>query len=443
MIIIILTVILVIAFVTIIVAAFAWYRIVDPSEAHLVVTPSNKFVVSPDDNIATDGRKTYFAISSWLPFVGRAVRIMDVTIKEFILEQETVEKNQARYKVKSSTKYRITDVQTAAETFISHDEVQEQIKEVVFAGVRTVTIKYDVIDARALKEKMDEEIEKQLQHELKKWGLTLINFQLVDFQDTADSKIISDISLRREIEIKSTTREQNAEKIKQARIKEAEAEEKGKEREIARDKVIGEREQAKAQAIAEQQKIAEEKRFEVVQVQIIKQAEIDKEKAIIEAKQKKETEIIFKEQKLLEGQGDRAKAEEQAKGDAAPILEKGLAEAKAKEALQAALNKFEDKAIRALVAEKIVAMQETVGVATAKALTEADVKVFAGGGKAGEEGFELGKMIQSMSVANGTTADAVLNKIARPSDLGLSALGLKSLEQPPKEKKVKVKENKK
>lgn len=405
----------------------AWYRIVDPSEAHLVVTPSKRFVVSPDDKISTDGAKTYFAVSSWIPFFGRAIRIMDVTIKELVVNQETYEKNQARYNVKSSTKYRITNVETAAETFISDQDLQEQLKEVIRASVRAVTVKYDVVDARAFKQKMGVEIQAEMQDDLAKWGLELINFQLVDFQDTQDSTIISDISKRREVEIQSTTREQNAEKIKQARIKEAEAEEKAKEREILKDQIVGMKEENKKQKIAEQEKIAQEKHYEVVRVQTVKQAEIDKAKAIVKANEDKETEAILKEKKKLEGEGDRLRAEEQAKGEAAPIREKGFAEAEAKEKLQAALNKFGDAAIRALVAEQVVDMQKVVGIETAKALTEADVKVFAGGGKAGEEGFELGKMIQSMSVSNATTADAVLNKIARPQDLGLSALGLNSL----------------
>ena len=409
------------------ISAVSWYRVVDPSEAHLVVTPKGKFVVSPDDAVSTDGKKTYFAISSWIPFIGRAVRVMDVTIKEIVSTQETYEKNQARYNVKSSTKYRIKDVRTAAETFISNADLKEQLREVINSSVRAVTVKYDVTDARAKKSVMDEEIKHEMTDDLAKWGLELINFQLVDFQDTDASTIISDISKRREVEIESETREQNAVKIKAARIKEAESEELAKKREIEKDKVIGEQEQLKAQKIAEMEKTAEEKRFEVVKVQTIKQANIDKEKAIVKANENKETEAIMKEQKLLEGQGDRGRAEEVAKGEAAPIREKGLAEAEAKEKLQAALNKFGDSAIRALVAEKVVDMQETVGVETAKALKEADLKVFSGGGKQGEDGFDLGKMITSTSIANPIAADAILNKIARPNDLGLSALGLKSL----------------
>jgi flotillin len=433
----------------------ALYRIVDPSEAHLVATPTGKFVASSDENIGT--QRTYFDIPGWVPFFGRSVRIMDLTIKEIPMEQETIEKNQARFSVRSSTKYRINDVKTAAETYITESDLKEQLKEIVRAGVRAITVQYDVVDARAKKREIEAKIREEIVDDLKKWGLSLENFQLVEFKDTPDSKIISNISKRSEVEIESRTREQNAEKIKQARVKEAESDEKAQQREIERDRTVGEQKELMKQKISEKQKSAEEKRFEVVKVQTVKQAEItkaeaevkaeqDKTVAIIKANQDRDAEKIMMEQKRLEGEGDRKRAEEQAKGEAAPIKEignaeaeiiksKGLAEAEAKEKLQAALNKFDDKAIRALVAEKIVAMQQAVGIESAKALSEADVKVFAGGGKDGENAFDLGKMISSMAVSNDTTADAVLNKIARPNDLGLTTLGLNALKDESKKTK--------
>ncbi len=425
----IIEIVAILAVIIVIVAALSWYKIVPPSEAHLVVTPTEKFVVSPDDSVNTKGKRSYFAISGWIPFIGRSIRVLDVTIKEIRGQQETYEKDQARYIVKTSTKYRISNIEVAAEKYISETELEEQLKEVIQAAVREVTIKYDVVNARAKKQLMDEEIKKSMGKDFEIWGVELVNFQLVDFQDTDESTIISDISKRREVEISAETREMNAEKKKQARIKEAEAEEKAREREIAKEKVIGEKEQNKLQAISEQQKLAKEKEFAVIRVQTIKQAEIDKEKKIVEANMAKEKEEIMKEQKLLEGQGDKLKQEEQAKGTAAPIREMGLAEAEAKEKLQAALNKFSDAAIRALIAEKVVEMQETVGVETAKALAGADLKVFAGGDGAGSDGFNLGKLISAMSVSNEGTADATLNKIARPNDLGLSALGLKAIQE--------------
>jgi len=411
----------------IIICAFAWYRIVSPTEAHLVITPTKKMIVSSDESIATNKKKTYFSIPSGIPFIGRQVRIMDLTIKEIVMTQESYEKNQARFNVKSSTKYRISNVNRAAETFDDDESLKKQLQEVIVAGVNAVAANYDVVHMRSKKQEMSDGVEKAIEKDLDQWGLSLINFQLIDFADTEDSKIISDISKRREVEIETRTRQENAEKVKEARIKEADSEEKARTREIAKDQVVAEREENLKQKVAEQEKLAEEKRFEVVRVREVQQAEIDKERAIVKAKQDKETEAILKDKKKLEGEGDRLRQEEIAKGEAAPIREKGFAEAQAKEKLQVALNKFGDKAIMALTAEKIVEMEKAVGVETAKALVAADVKVFAGGGKESENGFDLGKMISSMSVSNSTSSEAILNRLARPNDLGLSALGLKTI----------------
>lgn len=439
-------------------AMFAWYRIVDPSEAHLVVTPRERFVVSPDDKIATDGRKTYFAIPSSIPFFGRAIRVMDLTIKELVVQQETYEKGQARYSVRSSTKYRIKDVRQAANTYTSDEALKDMLIEVVRSGVREVTIKYDVNDARSKKQEMTEKIRESIQDDLDKWGLSLENFQLVDFRDTEDSKIISDISKRREVEIKSETREQNAEKEKKAAIKEAEADEASKKRQIERDRVIGEEEQKRDQMISEQKKIAEEKRYQVVKVQTIEQAKINKEEAKVRAEQEKEVAIIKaeeerdaeqvnKERKLLEGKGDREKAEEVAKAEAAPIKERGLAEAEvikqkgfaeaeAKEKLQKALNQFGDSAIRALVAEKIVNKDKEIGIATAKALEKADVKLFSGG-QADSQGFDLGKLIAAASIADESSGKALYNKLARPNDMGFGAIGMDAVNKTHKKQQNK------
>jgi len=436
------------------VAALALFRIVPPSEAHLVVSLSKKMVCSSDPGIQKNAKAWYFAI----PII-RTIRQIDLTTKEIIDQQETYEKGQARYKVRTSLKYRVQDVEIAAETFHTDEALREQLKEVLRAGVRAITVKYDVKQARAEKKTIDKEIKEEIEDDLAKWGIKLINFQLVDFQDTDDSNIISDISRVREKEIEALRREQNAEKNKVARMKEAEADEKSQEREIARDQLVGERQQTMKQKIAEQEKLAREKEYDVKQVEIVKAQEIDKKRAEVEAEQQrrvavikanqmKEAEIIYKEQKELEGQGDRARLEEQAKGNAAKMKEdglaeaealkaKGLAEAEAKNALQKALNQFKDEAIRALVAEKIVDMQKVVGIEGAKALSAADIKMLVSGGDGSKEAFEVGKLLESLSVANGSMADSILNRLAKPNDLGMGSINLKDIAKTENKKSAK------
>lgn len=425
----------------VILCAFSWYRIVPASEAHVIVTSKGTFIAASDKTIQSAVTNSYFAVPSMVPLIGTVVRRMDLTIKELLQEQETIEKNQARFKVKSSLKYRIKDVQKAAETFSSEEDVKEQLKEVVNAAVRAVTVNYDVSEARSKKQEIADKVNTEIADDLAKWGLELTSFQLVDFQDTATSTVISDISKRSEVQIQTRTREENAEKLRSAREKEAQAEELARKREIERDKVIAEQEQLKIQKIAEQTKISEEKRYEVIKVQEVKQAEIEKAKALVQAEQEKEvaeinkdqaiikatqdkeTQVIIKEQQRLQGEGYRLQKEEEAKGNAADIRERGIAEADAKDRLQKALNEFKPAAIQALVAEKIVAAQQAIGVATANALSTAKVRIFAGGDSS-KQGFDLGAMVEASKVSNDSTSKAILNKIARPNDLGLSQLEL-------------------
>ena len=189
----------------------SWYTIVRPSEAHLVVSPfGGRMVCVADTKLASAMKadKTadkistwYLAVPEWLPFVGRQIRILDLTIKELLITQETRENKQARYHVSSSTKYRIKDVGTAAETFNTDRELQEQLKEVVSAGVRTVTIKHDLPYAISNKNEIELAIKDEIDDNLEQYGVELKNFQLIDFKDTPESHIVSDIAKIREIEI--------------------------------------------------------------------------------------------------------------------------------------------------------------------------------------------------------------------------------------------------
>lgn len=391
------------------------YRIVPPSEAHMIVRANMRAVRSTDKSISTNGKGSYFKFPLWMPSIGTQVRIIPLTTMEIKIDQETFEKGQARYNLVSSTKFRITDVNTAAERFNDLDELKKQLEEIIKAGVRTVTVRYDVADARAKKKEIAENVNEEIKNDLETYGVSLVNFQLVDFQDTPDSKVVSNLSMIREKEIEANRRQQNAEREKASKIKEAESDEMAKQREIARDQKVGEYQQNRDKAISEQMKEAVQAQYAVKQVEQVRAAEIEKAKQIVFASQQKEVEEINKAKKLLVGQGDRQMQEEQAKGAAAATREQGYAEADAKEKLQAALNKFKDDAIRALVAEKLVLAYQTVGVESAKALQQADVKIMSGGDG---DAFNTAKMVESIRTGSPDAALAAINKIARPLDLG-------------------------
>ena len=405
------------------------YIIVPPSEAHLVITPKERLVVSSDDAISIPkGTKTYFNFPPWIPIIGKNVRKLSVTIAEVIVEQETYEKQQGRYQVSSSTKYRIFDIQKAGETFINTESLERQLEEIIKSSVRAVTVQFNVNDVRSDKTKMEEAIRHEMEDDFSAWGLTLVNFQLVDFSDTEDSTIISAISEGRESEIVSKTRIEVAERNRGAREAEASADEKARTREILRDQVVGERSQEMEQAVSEKEKDAQEKAYDVIQVQTVRKAEIEKEAAVVEANQNKEVEKIKKETKQLDGEGEQLKLQAIAIGEAAKTKETYLAEAEGKEKLQEALNKFSPQAITALTAELVVDKDKTIGIAIAKALQSAHLKVFSGG-QAGQQGFNLAQLLESTNFSNPDMAQALKNVMAKPHDLGFGDIAKLNPEQ--------------
>jgi len=223
------------------------YVVVRASEAHLVITPRKKLICASEDRLLKAGaRRTYWAIPSWIPFIGRTVRKLDITIKELVIpRQETYEKEQARYMVTSSTKYRIVDVNKAAETFISDEYLKEQLKEIIESAIRAVTVQYTVIEARSKKKEMADKVKLEIEDDLANWGLELVSFSLVDFQDTPQSTVISNISRRREVDIETNTRRETTMRLKEAREAEAMAEKLAKMAEIDSQEEIAKREQGK------------------------------------------------------------------------------------------------------------------------------------------------------------------------------------------------------
>jgi len=416
----------------IILCAITWYRIVPAGEAHYVISQKGNEIYSPNSKLSS--KRTYFKIPDFIPYFGNSVRRLDINIQEITDVMETYEKQQARFLIKFSLKYKISNADMFANTSMAFEQVNGQIKDNIISAIRAVTVQYDVTEVRAKKTMMDDAIRKEITDDFDAWGLELVNFQLVDFQDTVTSKIISNISLRRETDIQTQTRQEVAEKNKLASIKEAEADQLTKQRQIERDKQVGVFEQEKMQLIADREKDTKEKQLEVTRVQTVKTQNIEKERALVKANQDQQVQEIVKKQQLLKGEGEKLYLEQVALGEAAKVREQLYAEAKGKEELQKALNKFDDKAIRALVAEKIVAMQQVIGVENAKALATADMRVFMGG-KSGEEAFNFGQAVAGLNSANDSAASSVLNKIARPNDLGFAALN--ELNEKVKDKKTK------
>ena len=412
------------------------YTIVPADKADVVIQRGRRRVFSSHTDYGDQNKAAYFKIPSWIPGYGMVVhrmplKILSIAIPDFL----AFDQDRARFVCDIVAYAVIKEPVTAAMRFPdSLDELGKQISKVVQATTRDSTTKKPIREIINNREGIIDTIETPLMEAISHWGLELRDIELVEFKDPTEKEygeaepphVIKDISSIIEEQINSEARQKNAEQRKQARLKEAEAEETATMRELARDEEIGKRDQRKNQEVAKETKVAMEEQLEVKKVERVKTEQIDKERAIVEANKMKEVEAVLKEKKQLLGEGDRLQQEEQAKGQAAYIREKGYADADAKLKLQDALNKFGDNAIRALVAELIVEKDRQIGVETANALKTADLKVFSGG-DAGKQGFDLGQLTKSLEVADKTTKPSVLNKIAQPNDLGFKKLDFDEL----------------
>lgn len=427
-----------------------WRRV--PVDMVDVVAGNDMRSYSGNTENATTGKSGFMKIPAWVPFLGMQVQtillnMIPIGIPDFL----AFDKDRVRFLADIACYVTVAGKEgaiRAATRFPEGDlkaEVEKQLRPVIQESVRDTTTKLTIHEIINQREQISEITAKAVAQVLPKWGMKLEKLALINLKDPKreydpnnnliSSSAIEDISSIREIEIRSESRQKNAQRLKDARMKEAIEDQAAQEKEIERDKKVGVWKQTKEQEIFKKQQEAKEEEMKVRKVQTVRQAEIDKEKKIIDAEATKKKVVIdaeaekdkrkieaegFKQKEELEGQGIGRRRQLEGEGEAAAIKAKGFAEAEAKEKLQAALNKFKPEAIRALIAEDVVAMQKDVGLQAAEALKNADLRIFSG--SEGKTGFDLGQMLTAMMVSNEGLAKSTFNKLARPNDLGFQEL---------------------
>ncbi len=427
--------IIILAAVLLIVILASLYTIVPADHADVVIQKGRMRVFSPHKEYNPEGRSAYFKIPSWFFIFGLGMtvhriplRILAIDVPNFL----SFDKDRARFLCDIVAYVAVKDPVEAAKRFGGDlTELQVQINKIVQATTRDVCTKSTVKEIINDREMIIRLIDNPLKETIGHWGIDLKDLELIDFKDptqaeygeTAPPHVIRDISSIIETQIHSEARQKNAEQIKAARFKEAEADEIASIREIQMQEEVSKRAQVKDKMVAEQERNARVQQLEVTRVEQVKNAEIQKEKNLVIAEQNRAVEEVTKQKKLLEGQGDNLMLTEKAKGEAAIIREQLLAEAEGKMKLQEALTRFDDIAIRALTAEKMIDMNKAIGVEGAKALSSADFRVFAGGSQESQAGFELGRVLSAIGVSSQGAMNSVLNRLARPNDLGFREFG--------------------
>lgn len=465
-----LLIILGVIFLGIFVAAAVLRTVVAPNRAHVVIQGKKMkiFCPHPDYNQTADGQSTYYKIPSWLPLYGMRVKILDLEMIEIRVPNFVAfDEGRARFECDIVAFVVIQDVIKASMRMPNIKSMTAQVSQVLQAVTRESTTKKTVRQTINDRKGIIDMIRPIFTDAVSDWGLELKDIELVEFKDAPNSHVITDLSSIKEKEINTEMREKNADQDMKARVKEAETKETAKIREIQQDEIVAKREQEKNKLVFSKEKEAKETELDVTRVEMVKTQKIEKEQqevlaeqekmiSLIEANKLKEVEKINKEQKLLDGEGDKVRLQQIAIGEAAPIREKGTAEAdvtklryeaeakkaepvrevglaegdaiearlvgeaKGKDELQKVYDRFTPEAIQAYVAKEIVDKDKAIGIALAKAFESADIKILSGGDKGS---FDLSRIVESINVGSPQTANAIKNKLARPNDLGFEDIG--------------------
>ena len=429
-------------------------RVVPPDRIDIVVRTKSQDIYCGNKEYFPEGTTpcaVYYNIPSWVPGVGMKVRQLTLEMLEIKVDDFTAfDENRARFNCDIVAFVAIKDGQVAAMRMPRTTvEMSAQLSQVLWATMRDSTTKMTVHKIINNRSEIIRMIRGILTEAIENWGLSLKDIEIVGFKDAPGTKVVTNISSINEQEIETDARQKNADMVMKAQIKEAEADEKAKMRQIERDESVGKRQEKQKQAVAKEAKIAMEENLEVTKVEKVKNQQISKEQAEVLAEQEKvvarikaeqlmDVEKINKEQKLLEGEGDKLRKEQQAKGDAATVREPGLAkaeiieaqlvaEAKGKDKLSEALNKFGKNAYDVYKVIREIEKDEAVYKELAKSISYADTKVFLGGEGNASNAFNFGKSFESLKMSNPEAFASAINKNARPNDLGFQDIDYKKM----------------
>jgi len=419
------------------------YTVVPAHLAHVVVSSSGRRVYMSRE----ESKSTYFYIPilqrrNILPLENIKIEIGDIALRDI---------NVARFKCDIVCWVVINDPVMAAERigeiYLGGDnvragfsQVEQDVKALIESVSRTATMKIELLDLMKDRKTFSETVEKEIDVSLKKWGLELVDLEILDFHDDKGYNVISNLEAKQAKLIEADSRQVIAVQERIAAIAESEAEKQTKtqqaenrkefrEQEINTEQEIALREQEKEVLVQQKmqeaniQMIEAERALEVGQANYkadaaVKQAEGEKQSAVLKAEGESEAirlKAIANSQAVIvqgkasaeselvrgtaqadinrlrltaEADGNKAKQLADAEGTKAKLLAdadgnkaKLLAEAEGKEHLADSLKKYEKAALtlESLYAARDIEMTRYKSLA--EALKAADVKIITSGEK--------------------------------------------------------------
>lgn len=423
-------------------------RVVDANCADVVVGKHGTRIYTGDASVVPTGQKTnpiYYAFPSWVPYLGVTVQRMPLSIINIVVKDyETFAKGNPRFVIDVTVYCKIIDIAEAARRFPGRkiSDFQDGMKEIVISAIRKTTANYSIEDVIAKREEISADLTRELAPDFTKWGVELTNVAIVSIRDPIDgsSTVIHDISAKMEAQINSNSRQEVANRNRDAEIVEADTFEIAEKRKIEAKEHVDMREQDRIMEVAKREKVATEERMNVYRIKEVQKAEIDAEAAVRRAEGEKramvETATGNRERLALEGEGEAKKIEFEGKAKANVTEITMVAEAngnKAKliaaaEGTKAQLFAEADGMMEKAKAQeyqqtnaqaiRMIEKDERIGLALAEALKAADVQYIGSGNPENfldlftvKGGLGIGGMLKALNAAEPDATEKIASLI--------------------------------
>lgn len=393
-------------------------RVVPTNEVHIVQSASNTVSYGKDQASGN----TYYAWPSWIPGLGVSTITLPVSVFPLRLsEYEAYDSGRLPFVLDLAAFFRIENSNMAAQRVSNFAELNGQLTSIVQGAARTILASKTIEEIMAGRSEFGDAFTKEVNEQLKAWGVTTVkNIELMDIRDAKGSRVIQNIMEKKKSEIERESRIVVAENNRAAENAEIDARREVEInqqlaaqqvgiRKAEQEREVGLARERMQQTIKEQEKVTAEKQAEVLRVEEVARADIDRAVEVVRAEAEKQKTVLIAEGKL---ESERREAEAlRVRGEATAQSEKLLQLAPVEAQIVLAKEIGENQGYQQyLVTLRQVEAQQAIGVAQAKSLEQADVKVIANAGDVQQGMTGIGDLF---SARGGTAVAAALEGLAQ------------------------------
>jgi len=406
-------------------------RVVPTNEVHIVQSASNTVSYGKDQASGN----TYYAWPSWIPRLGVSTITLPVSVFPLRLsEYEAYDSGRLPFVLDLAAFFRIENSNMAAQRVSNFAELNGQLTSIVQGAARTILASKTIEEIMAGRSEFGDAFTKEVNEQLKAWGVTTVkNIELMDIRDAKGSRVIQNIMEKKKSEIERESRIVVAENNRAAENAEIDARREVEInqqlaaqqvgiRKAEQEREVGLARERMQQTIKEQEKVTAEKQAEVLRVEEVARADIDRAVEVVRAEAEKQKTVLIAEGKL---ESERREAEAlRIRGEATAQSEKLLQLAPVEAQIVLAKEIGENQGYQQyLVTLRQVEAHQAIGVAQAKSLEQADVKVIANAGDVQQGMTGIGDLFSARGgtaiaaaiegLAQSATGKALLDKIAK------------------------------